>query len=776
MRKIFPLLFFLPFTFFAQNITGSVIDKGSGQPLSGVKVMYGGSVTLSNTKGEFAILVDSLPAVLLFDLEGYETETRIAESVAPLTVALIARQQQETDLENVVVVATRRLQRAEEVSVSLEVLKPGLINNKGIVDLEQAVDQSPGVYAMDGQVSIRGGGGFAYGAGSRVLVLYNEMPLVSADAGDVKWNAIPIEGVSRIEILKGASSVLYGSGALNGIISLVERQPAEKPYLLAKAQSGIYDDPQRASLKWWNKNPMFQQADVFFSRKWRAFGLNVGGYGYNNDGYRQGEVETRGRFNGTLFYQREFKRFSATLGWNAQLSKAGNFLVWQSDTFAYQPQGGADTSVAGSSLTYNRGFRFNIDPTMSYRDRFGNRHDLKTRLYLTDNRNYNNTSQSAQGIVKFANYQFSRDFGSYWIFTAGAAATHNSVDSYLYGDHSSFNGAVYAQGEFRYEKLDVTAGVRGEYFRQDDLRADSWYYLSKDSSSKIPVTPIFRAGVHYELFKYTHLRASFGQGVRYPSVAERYTATSVGSLNIFPNPALLAERGWAAEIGIKQGVKISNWKGFIDVAGFVNHYDNMMEFTFGNYIPDSVTPSLDPNAPGYLFKWIGFRAENAEEARIAGVEISFSSEGTIGPVKLQTLIGYTYMNPVAIDPDPAYRASFSDTTTNMLKYRFNHLAKADVQLTYKGFSLGGSMRYNSFMKNIDATFEDEFLNILPGLRAYRMEHNKGNIVFDARIGYEFLKHYKVAFIVNNVANAEYMGRPGDIQAPRSFIAQLQYTL
>jgi iron complex outermembrane receptor protein len=118
---------------------------------------------------------------------------------------------------------------------------------------------------------------------------------------------------------------------------------------------------------------------------------------------------------------------------------------------------------------------------------------------------------------------------------------------------------------------------------------------------------------------------------------------------------------------------------------------------------------------------------------------------------------------------------FSDTSSRMLKYRFNHLAKADVEANYKNFSLGFSMRYNSFMKNIDATFEDGVFGtqILPGLKQYRVLNNKGNIVFDLRTGYTFKEHYRVGFMINNLFNTEYSTRPGDIQAPRTFIVQLQ---
>jgi len=742
-----------------------------------------GTKAMGDFDGLFTLEAKAFPLTLIVAVSEYVSDTIIVNEPGELIVKLVSEASLKPagELENVVVVASRRRQRLEEVPISLEIIKPDLINNKGITDLEQAVDQVPGAYAMDGQVSIRGGSGFSYGAGSRVLVLWNEVPLLSGDAGDAKWNAIPIENAQQVEVIKGASSVLYGSGALNGIISLIEREPTKETYLMAKVQTGVYDNPKRRTLQWWDngKNPMTHQADVSFGRQWNDFGLNLGAYGYSTDGYRQGETEDRARINGTIYYKpAKFKQLKASLGWNAQYSKAGSFIIWQSDTFAYQPFGGADTSLAASSLTFNRGLRLTIDPSVKYYDKFGNKHQLKTRYYLTDNRNYTNSGQSSRAEVKYADYQFQRGWNNNaWVLTAGTSITANKIQSYLYGDHKSLNGAVYAQGEKRWKKLDITAGIRFEYFEQNKRQGDSYYYIGKDST-RIPVMPIMRAGVHYELFRYTHLRASFGQGVRYPSVAERYTQTSVGSLNVFPNPALRPETGWAAEFGIKQAIKIGQWKGFVDGAAFINHYSNMMEFTFGNYTPKGVTPNyFNPNSPVYFMKFLGFRAENAEEATISGLDVSVSGEGTIGKVKVQTLMGYTYMNPVSENRDSTYLTSFSDSTSTMLKYRFRHLAKFDMQLTYFGFSLGGSIRMNSFMTNIDAVFEDGVLGqqILSGLKKYR-ENTNASVVYDARIAYSFLEHYRFSFIVNNLANAEYSGRPGDVQAPRSFIVQFQYKL
>jgi iron complex outermembrane receptor protein len=136
------------------------------------------------------------------------------------------------------------------------------------------------------------------------------------------------------------------------------------------------------------------------------------------------------------------------------------------------------------------------------------------------------------------------------------------------------------------------------------------------------------------------------------------------------------------------------------------------------------------------------------------------------------------MEPISLNDNKAYRATFSDTSVNILKYRFKHLAKADLEVEYKGISLGFSGRYNSFMSNIDRIFEENIggTYILPGLKAYRAKNQKGSLIFDARIGYSIKETYRIGFVVNNILNTEYMGRPGDIQAPRSFIVQLQFKI
>ena len=791
MRLLILFLLFGSATSWAQLLQIEVTDAQTNARLEESFAVLKGSAPIKSNNGIITIPQRALPFELIIKATFYIPDT-IQVSQAQTTPLKVALQAQVQEQKNVVVSAGKRRQAIEEIPVSMEILRPQLIDNKGITDLEQAVDQTPGVYTMDGQVSIRGGSGFAYGTGSRVLLLWNGMPLLSGYAGDTQWNAIPMEQASQVEVMKGAASVLYGSGALNGVIALAEKEPTLVPVTRVKVQYGLYGAPRRSSLQWWTTPPMNQQLEVFHSALKKRFGYTLSTTGYHNDGYRIGESEFRARVSGTLYAKAILdKRLKAGLGYNYQVQKTGNFLIWQSDSLGYTPSGYGDTTAGASTVSYNFGQRLFIDPYAKFIDQHNNLHQLKTRLYWVSNENLSNASQSNAATISYADYTFQRKFGEGSTLSAGATAIQNVVNSQLFGNHSSQNYAAYTQLEYHKNKLDLSAGMRLEYFEMDQQKPDSQFLLPGKDSISLPFYPVLRTGVHYALKPFTHLRASLGQGIRYPSVAERFTQTSVGALNIFPNPELQPEMGWAGEIGIKQGFKIGNWKAMLDAAFFVNQYSNMMEFSFIYYNPLTQKPldPLNPSAEDLQFltsgqynisDWVGFQAQNAEKARISGLDISFNSSGQLGKVEVISLLGYTYMNPISLNDNPQYTANFSDTSTNMLKYRFKHLAKADIEANYQKFSFGASMRYNSFMRNIDRVFEDDLdpsltstVYILPGLKAYRQLYNKGNLVFDARFAYMLKDQYRISFIVNNLFNAEVTSRPGDIQAPRNFILQLQ---
>ena len=347
-------------------------------------------------------------------------------------------------------------------------------------------------------------------------------------------------------------------------------------------------------------------------------------------------------------------------------------------------------------------------------------------------------------------------------FTLGGVYNYSEIHSGpLYGTHHSNNAAGFIQIDKKWKKLNISFGARGEYFKLDSIDVERHVYLGRDSTNlqeeHSKVKPIFRAGVNYHLFKATYVRASFGQGFRFPSVAEKYIKTSASGLDIYPNDSLKPESGWSSEIGIKQGIRLGQWKGYLDVAVFWTEYKNMMEFTFGSY--------GSPVPPSY---GLGFQSKNIGNTRIKGVDVSVMGAGKMGPIDVTMLLGYTYIDAIQTDFDLERDSAFNTSKNNLLKYRYKHSGKGDIELGYKKISTGLSVRANSFMENID----EYFVFFFPGMREYRAEHQTGDYIFDYRVSYQMIKTAKISFIVNNMFNREVMGRPMDIQPPRVYVVQL----
>jgi len=757
-------------------VRGKVTDSRTGEALGGVSVyMDKKGVTTSNADGTYELKIPAGTHSIEFNLIGYKSRTQDVTIKEQETVVLdIFFEVASTELGVIVVSAGKFEQKLEDVTVSMDVLKSTLIQNKNTTSVDNIMDQCPGVNVLDGQANIRGGSGFSYGAGSRVMVLVDDLPVLTADAGDVKWNFIPVENIEQAEVIKGASSALFGSSALNGVINFRTAYPKDSNQTAISISQGIYDDPQRNELTWWKKqNPVFGMASFLHTRQFGNFDLVLGGNHFSDDGYRKLEKEQRNRFNfGTRYRCQKLKGLSAGVNGNFMDSKGGYFILWQNADSAYYPQGG--------TVSDYHTLRTTVDPFIVYFTPAGDKHSLRTRFYKANNTN--NTDQESVSTVWYGEYQYQLHLQKDLTITNGITSTYSEVRSAsLYGNHFSSNAGVFSQADKKFKRLIFSLGVRGEYFKVDTAETKYKVVLGQDTTV-LPVYPVFRTGVNYRLFTHTHLRASFGQGYRFSSVAEKFIKTKVSGLTIYPNPDIQPETGWSTEIGVKQAFKIGELKGYLDIAGFIQEYKNMMEFTFDYWVPPG-TPN--PTNPFTKLQYFGAKSINVGRTRITGTEVTMAGEGKIGKVLFTFLGGYVYIKPVDLDYDSV--KSGGTYQGNILKYRYEHTVKMDVQADYKKWSMGISARYNSFMKNIDLSFQKELFNdlfptlhsnlyILPGLKEYRDIHNKGDLILDYRISFELTQEVKASVLVNNLLNREYMGRPGDVQPPRSFVLMFRATI
>lgn len=764
MKKILTPLFFIliSVSLLAQDayLKGKVSDVKSKETIVGASVIVDNNTgTVTDVNGNYFFKTTVGKHKVEFKSLEFKSQVKMIELKANDTLSTdIILESDAKQLGIVVVSAGKFEQNLSEVTVSMEVLKPSLIENKSIQSVETAIDQVPGVNVIDGQANIRGGSGFSYGAGSRVLVMVDEMPMLTADAGDVKWSFLPIENCEQIEVIKGASSALFGSSAMNGVINFRTAYAKEDPETKINFYGGAYDKPRRKEMVWWQDgNPTYSGLNFYHAQKIKQFDIVLGGNIYNDDGYRYLEKEQRYRANTNLRYRFSKKLQGLQIGVNANTmrTKGGLFLIWDNDTTG-------SLRPAGGDLSHYTTYRTNIDPYITYNTKNDSRHTLRGRFFRT--KNLNNTNQESTADVYYSEYQFQKRFEKGLTWTIGAVYNYNEVRSGpLYGTHFSTNASLFTQIDKKWKKLTISFGGRGEYFKTDSVETKENLYLLLDKSKPIAkqskVKPVFRAGLNYHLFKATYIRASFGQGFRFPSVAEKYIKTSASGLDIYPNDSLRPESGWSTEIGIKQGVKIGDWKGYIDVAAFWTEYNNMMEFSFGKYENQN-----DPfNTVGF-----GFQSQNIGNTRIRGIDVSIIGAGKMGPIDVSMLLGYTYIDPIQTDFDAERDTIFNTSKNNLLKYRYKHTGKADIQLGYKNFSTGISMRANSFMENVDAFFVVAF----PGMKEYRAAHDQGDYIFDYRISYQLHKTAKLSFIINNMFNREVMGRPMDIQAPRVYAVQL----
>ena len=707
-------------------ISGKVTDMRTKEPLAGVYVVYGRHIgTISDENGSYSFTTSEKRLSLSFQFIGYEPVVRELNLTRGEQIRLdIAMEMKLSEIDQIVVSADRIEKRVAELSVSMNIVKPSVISQNHISEIQELINKTSGIEVLDGQASIRGGSGFSYGAGSLVLALIDGLPMLSADAGNIKWQYLPLENLAQIEIIKGASSVMYGSSALNGIINFRTADADIIPVTQFHTEAGIYGRPRNKDWLWWDTPRIFSSASFSHLRKEDRTDIAAGGNIFIDEGYRRLNGEKLARAN--LKVRHNSARIDGLtygIALNAGYNAKKDFVLWENaETGALKQSPSTANEYHGTFLT--------VDPFIYYKKTGRFRHDLRLRYQSTLNRLPESVQNNSDAGSVFAEYQLWYRLHDIVDLTAGLSENYSVVKSNFFGDHSGFNIAAFAQVEVRpVDRLKAVAGVRLEDYSLD--------------GSNDGLVPIFRAGLNLQAAEMTFLRASFGQGYRYPSMAEKFAATTIGSIRIIANPAILSESGWSTEAGIRQGILLGNVSGQADFSAFLIQNSNMIEYMFGAY-PEG----------------FGFMAANVEQSRVYGLEAELVLSRTFGQLHTAMSGGYTYMYPVEFNK---YTHQNTDT---YLKYRRKHSGVLSLDTQIKRTTLGFSLFLRSKILNID----DVFINtpILPGFGEYWAGHNKGYSTIDVNAGYIFYEKYTLSFAVKNLTNAEYMGRPGDIQPQRTW--------
>ncbi len=780
MKKTVTLLsvLFVTVSFaFAQNglVKGTILDADNKEPLGGVIIRYDKvKGVVSDATGKYSISIPAGEHELVMNFDGYrnykQAITITADSVMVIDVMMRPSALQLSQVESV---SQYRKNSAKE-TISTEVITADQIKSTNSTDLGEVVAKTPGVLVQDGQISIRSASSYSYGVGSRTAVLQDGLPLMSADLGEAQINMANLSDVRQVEVVKGASSVVYGSSALNGVVNLITQWPSDPaPQNEVSVNTTAFDRPKVKYQQWWEAPPFTTNVSFSHHEQRNNVQFVLAGSIYENKSYLQSNNDYRVQgFWKIRYLHPKITGLNFGVNGSIQFERSERYFISKD----------LDTGIleygTGSNDKY---LRTNIDPFVNFQNSKGH-HIVVNMRYMNIFRVGNGTDPNAVSNQLIVADQYQFRYKNMLVVTAGVPFDFGYSRSNLYtGNDLTFHAAAYTQVEFDYKFLSLQGGIRYEA-------------AGVDTSVVKNQPPIFRMGVNLQAAKATFFRASWGQGFRIPSIGEKYIAQQfTGDLYIVPNDTLKTETSWNLELGFKQGFRIKKWVGFFDAAFFWQQSKNFIQYevnTWSNHYSNGqqIFPDSAELYPGHV---LGLKPLNIENTRVAGYELSIAGSGSIGPVGVKMLVGYTYTWPGEQAGGSKYpigqfikdmfeynfkRVGLSDTA-KILEARIRHLVRADVELSVWKFYAGITAAYASSPEKIPILFEQAsaiLFHDANALNVFYQKHQHGDAVVDLRVGMQLNEQMRIGFIIKNVGNVLYELRPGWAETIRNYTLQFSY--
>ncbi len=410
--------------------------------------------------------------------------------------------------EDEVVVTASRGEESVSDSVSLVTTVSGQeIAQSGSLVLDDALRQIPGfslfrrnssltAHPTTQGVSLRGIGPSGT---SRSLVLLDGVPLNDPFGGWVYWNRVPISALRQVEVVRGATSQLYGSSALGGVIQVLTREPGDGNF------SGSIAGGSHATI----------DLDATYSGTAAGARYLVGGRLFDTDGFYVIDPSLRGSIDrpvslsfGTFLGKVSIGK--ADVGLNYYSEDRGNGTVLQTNSSSLVQLNGGYT---GSNWRANGYYQGGLLESQFSR------------------------------ILPDRSQEFPTAFQRYESSAVGGSLEWNPAGDLLFGtdwrrvswDSESQN----LWGAFTQLRLPLQ--------RRLDLQIGGRFDVWENQSAQGTLSP--KAGILFRATERIAIRSSVYRGFRAPTLNELYRPFRVGNVETLANPALGAEALWGGEGG-----------------------------------------------------------------------------------------------------------------------------------------------------------------------------------------------------------------------------------
>jgi outer membrane receptor protein involved in Fe transport len=699
----------------AGSIEGVIVDE-SDAAVAGANIYLQGTILGSASAEDGSFIIRNIPAgdyTLYITIIGYEVKT-MAVSLDPASVLNLGRVQfisVPLTSQPVVVTASRNRREIRDLPVSVSTVSAQEIDRRNAITIEDALKYLPGVNINASQVNIRGSNGYSRGVGSRVMMLLDGIPYLAGDTQETNLESLPVHQIAHIEVVKGAGSALYGSNAMGGIINVITQNPTDMPLARFKTYGGFYSDPYYQQWQWSDHTRYLHGFKLNLAKKWEGMALALFGAQDHNDSMKKNDWRNRYQTGGKV--QLNFSPYQTLTFSGAYMDqKRGNFFYWKNLDNALIPP---DTQL--NDHIHSR--RFHV--ASSYRQVLDEDSYYLLQGIWYRNRFEDNIGQGNKSTSDFTDMeaQYTKQIEKH-TFTSGLSLSSSNVQANIFGNRAGNGMAAYVQDEYGYtSQLKVTLGLRFDYSGIDSM--DNAYQASP------------KAGIVYKPSAVTAFRASAGTGYRAPSIAESFTSTVAGGIQVIPNLDLKPEKSVSTELGWNQFL---SKQAYCDLALFYNTFQNLIEARF---TPQQVA-----------------QFQNVTRAYVAGYELLIHYD--IIPKQLLINVSYTRMEPRDQEQE------------KYLSFRPRHLFYTSIIWRYKFLNAGFDYRYISRYEEID--------DQLAGLIEDGEERVAAHVVdFRLQTGVHLSGvPLQLSLQVNNLLQYHYTDLIGAVAPTRHFILTLDMSL
>ena len=460
------LLTVLIFTFtsantFSQNILIALIkDSGTKEVLAGATAVLKGSSKGSMTDKDGNLELRDIPdgeQTIVFSYIGYEEKSvrfnfPLDTEKKPVIILLEGSHE---ELEEVFVSSTRGRRTIENIPTRIEFIVGEEMEEKGNMkpgDIRMMLNETTGIQTQQTSATSYNSSIRIQGLdGKYTQILRDGLPLYSGFSGGLSLlQIIPLD-LKRVEVIKGASSTLYGGGAIAGLVNLISKVPEEEravDLLLNGTSAGGID------------------ASGFYSGKLNKAGTTVfasynSGKAYDPAGIGLTAIPefTRFTINPKLFLYFNDKT-TITIGFNSTLEdRIGGdikYIEGSGDSIhSYFEKNKTNrlSTQAGLDFKLNEKVNLSFKNSVSFYDR---------RIEIPDYR-FSGNQVSSFSEAAF-NYKSERSEWTGGLNLWTDQFTQRNVDSALAIDYRHITLGSFLQNTFNvYEKLSLEAGLRGDY-------------------------------------------------------------------------------------------------------------------------------------------------------------------------------------------------------------------------------------------------------------------------------------------------------------------------